>query len=709
MADQIEMRDRMTAVENQLQQLLTSMQLMTDQMQSLQVNQTLAPALPEIVVPKQTNKAQMGDDDMPELEDDPLFVTAEKAKPDNLPKAEQDERFAKLEKKLKQLQESRNSLPFDLSVYEKVNMPKKFKMPEFEKYDGTSCPKAHLQMYHVRMAQYVKNEPLMIQSFHASLTGPALNWYIMKNELMKLFVKTLPYEFRNRMASTYVENFNQLIPVGEQIEMGLRDGWFNEPTHQGKRFTMKKDKEPATEINVAYAQPAPSKPQMVRIPGNQQDGGQVPAPRQFTKRQFSPLPGPLSQHKIQNLLDTKAFSFRTTQLNVQKNPLSEHQGNVNAIFEFNAGKKMNLKVSVKDIYRGLVKVGYYPTDENPPLPTMKERVQEMVKAGMIVYADQAGIVSTISEVVIDWEKEFAKLSAEKSEPDPLIEDMPPLEDASDHEGLIVEVPSTDEEIIIEMPQLYEYKDNKAVPWSYELDVDLITRSGRTYAQANAQPAKPVTDEEAKEFLAIIKASEYNVVDQLRKLPAQISLLELLQTSPTHQKSLMKVLSEVHVLEMIDVNRLEEFVGSILLKDLIAFSDEEFPLEGRGHTKALYISVKCKASHVARVLIDNGSALNICPLATLHRLKIDPSKINAAKTSVRAFDGTRKEVIGETHLELQIGPVMFNVLFRGAVPSSLHQSVKFVVEGKLVIVHGEEDHWIYHEMAIPYIEPERREE
>ncbi|KAL3748721.1 hypothetical protein ACJRO7_009890 [Eucalyptus globulus] len=465
MADQTEMHDRMTAMENQLQQLLTSMQLMTNQMQSLQVNQTLAPTLPEIVVPKQTDKAHMGDDDMPELEDDPLFVTAEKAKPNNVPKAEQDERFAKLEEKLKQLQESRNSLPFDLSVYEKVKVPKKFKMPEFEKYDGTSCPKAHLQMYHVRMAQYVKNEPLMIQSFHASLTGPALNWYIMKNvnlldtwndvadaflkqykfnmdiapsredlermekkksesfkeyavrwrnlaaqitpeptnkELMKLFVKTLPYEFRNWMASTYVENFNQLIPVGEQIEMGLRDGWFNEPTHQGKRFTMKKDKEPITEVNVAYAQPAPSKPPMVRILGNQQDGGRVPAQRQFTKRQFSPLPGPLSQvlpilqkkglishepkrpnaekfsnydpskkcdyhmgevghstdecltlkHKIQNLLDTKAFSFRTTQPNVKKNPLPEHQGNVNAIFEFNAGKKMNSrclsKISIAD-------------------------------------------------------------------------------------------------------------------------------------------------------------------------------------------------------------------------------------------------------------------------------------------------------------------------------------------------------------------------
>jgi len=66
-------------------------------------------------------------------------------------------------------------------VYERVKMPKNFKMPEFEKYDGIAYSKAYLQMYHVCMAQYVKNEPLMIQSFHASLTGPALNWYIIKN------------------------------------------------------------------------------------------------------------------------------------------------------------------------------------------------------------------------------------------------------------------------------------------------------------------------------------------------------------------------------------------------------------------------------------------------------------------------------------------------------------------------------------------------
>jgi len=53
-------------------------------------------------------------------------------------------------------------------------------MPDFDKYDGTSYLKIHLQTYVVRMTQYVDNIPLMIQQFQASLIGPVLQWYIMK-------------------------------------------------------------------------------------------------------------------------------------------------------------------------------------------------------------------------------------------------------------------------------------------------------------------------------------------------------------------------------------------------------------------------------------------------------------------------------------------------------------------------------------------------
>lgn len=69
-------------------------------------------------------------------------------------------------------------------------------------------------------------------------------------------------------------------------------------------------------------------------------------------------------------------------------------------------------------------------------------------------------------------------------------------------------------------------------------------------------------------------------------------------------------------------------------------------------------MKHESTLVCRVLIDNGSALNICPLATLHRLGIDLGRIRTGKSTVRAFDGMKKEVIGEIELELLIGPVLF---------------------------------------------------
>ncbi|XP_039162793.1 uncharacterized protein LOC120290562 [Eucalyptus grandis] len=519
-------------------------------------------------------------------------------------------------------------------------------------------------------------------------------------ELMKLFVESLPSEFRNRMASTYVESFNQLIPIGEQIEMGIREGWFSKPST--KRFSAKKEKETAVDVNVAYSQENAKRAPAIQVnPRQQQPTGRQSFAQANNIRQFSPLPGSPSQvltilkkkglltsepkcpnregicgydptkncdyhngelghstdecftlkHKIQNLLDTKVFAFRIARPNVQKNPLPEHEGTVNAILEPEVGRIRNSKVHVVNAYNGLVRAGYYRGQEDVHLSVMRERVAKMVDDGIIVYVDRNYIVSTISHLIIHWEEEQAALNVDKKEVDPSLVDMPPLEDASD------------EEIVIEVPQPYEYVNDKAVPWSYDLDVDLVTRSDRAYGQASAQPAKLVTDEEAKEFLAVIKASEYNVVDQLRKMPAQISLLELLMTSLVHQKSLMKALSEIRVPEIVDADKLEEFVGSVLLKDLIAFSDEEFPLEDRGHNKALYISVKYKSSHMSRVLIDNGSALNICPLATLHCFKVDLSRIHAAKTLVRAFDGTKKVMIGKIHLDVQIGPVVFNIPFQ----------------------------------------------
>ncbi|XP_040952746.1 uncharacterized protein [Gossypium hirsutum] len=65
----------------------------------------------------------------------------------------------------------------ELSLIPDLVLPHKFQMPEFEKYNGTSCPEAHITMFCRRMAGYVNSDQLLIHCFQDSLTGAASKWY----------------------------------------------------------------------------------------------------------------------------------------------------------------------------------------------------------------------------------------------------------------------------------------------------------------------------------------------------------------------------------------------------------------------------------------------------------------------------------------------------------------------------------------------------
>ena len=79
-----------------------------------------------------------------------------------------------LDKKLKEI-EGVNDLgsvdPKELCLVPDLVMPLEFKMPKFEKYDGTKCPKNHLATYCNKMAGHPRNEDLLIYAFYESLTG----------------------------------------------------------------------------------------------------------------------------------------------------------------------------------------------------------------------------------------------------------------------------------------------------------------------------------------------------------------------------------------------------------------------------------------------------------------------------------------------------------------------------------------------------------
>ncbi|KAA3462013.1 Gag-pro-like protein [Gossypium australe] len=65
----------------------------------------------------------------------------------------------------------------DLSLVSNLVLPPKFKTPEFEKYNETSCPKAYITMFCRRMMGYINNDQLLIHCFQDSLVGLAAKWY----------------------------------------------------------------------------------------------------------------------------------------------------------------------------------------------------------------------------------------------------------------------------------------------------------------------------------------------------------------------------------------------------------------------------------------------------------------------------------------------------------------------------------------------------
>ncbi|RVW75172.1 hypothetical protein CK203_053912 [Vitis vinifera] len=114
---------------------------------------------------------------------------------------------------------------------------------------------------------------------------------------------------------------------------------------------------------------------------------------------------------------------------------------------------------------------------------------------------------------------------------------------------------------------------------------------------------------------------------------------------------------------------------------IVFSDNNFPLEGLDHIRPLYITVGYSAHRVSSIMLDNGSTLNVCPLATTIALGFTPSEFGPSTQIVRTYDSTKREVINTLVIDLLIGPVTFSTLF---------QKVKFIHEGQVIMTLEIED-------------------
>jgi len=178
----------------------------------------------------------------------------------------------------------------DLCLVPDVVIPPKFKVPDYDRYKGTTCPKNHLKMYCHKMGVHSRDENLLKHFFQDSLAGAAVVWYtnleasrirtwkdlitaflrqyqynsdmasdrtqlqnmvkkesesfkeyaqrwrdlaaqvappMVEREMITMMVDTLPVFYYEKLVGYMPFSFADLVFVGERIEVGLKRGKFD--------------------------------------------------------------------------------------------------------------------------------------------------------------------------------------------------------------------------------------------------------------------------------------------------------------------------------------------------------------------------------------------------------------------------------------------------------------------------------------------------
>ncbi|GAU51349.1 hypothetical protein TSUD_412970 [Trifolium subterraneum] len=471
--------------------------------------------------------------------------------------------------------------------------------------------------------------------------------------------------------------------------------------------------------------------------------------------------------EVQRLIRANVLSFKDVNLNVQANPLPNHgAASVNMVFgcpgKFQVFDIRHIREPLVLTHKSLCKLFFFKHDyEACPICPNNPRGCQQVRNDIQSMLDRRELQITYKrnedEDPNDGNGEVFVIIPEFDIPEH-------MEVAYNSQQSIVTP------LVISLPGPMPYISEKAIPYKYNAtmienghevpipalppsvniaEVSRVTRSGRVFPPMVQKKSEDLVSKEVREesrvlspdlnkgkgqssgtrpdsdfdeILELIKKSEYKVVDQLMQTPSKISVLSLLLNSGAHREALMKVLDQAFVDHDVSGGQFGGIVGNITACNNLSFSDEELPEGGRNHNLALHISMNCNSDALSNVLVDTGSSLNVMPKATLARLSYQGAPMRHSGVVVKAFDGSKKPVIGEVDLPMMIGPHLFQITFQvmdiqaayscllgrpwihdsGAVTSTLHQKLKFVKNGKLVIVGGEQALLVSHLSSFSFI-------
>ena len=129
-----------------------------------------------------------------------------------------------------------------------------------------------------------------------------------------------------------------------------------------------------------------------------------------------------------------------------------------------------------------------------------------------------------------------------------------------------------------------------------------------------------------------------MVEQLGQTSSKISMLSLLLCSEAHAKALISFLKTTHVPQETSAYQFKYCVASLTADNGLGFSDADLTAKGRNHNDDLHVSIECRGTTMAHVLVDTGSSLNVLPKKALDRLDCEGLTLKPSNIMVRVFDG-----------------------------------------------------------------------
>ncbi|XP_070010057.1 uncharacterized protein [Nicotiana sylvestris] len=473
----------------------------------------------------------------------------------------------------------------DLCIQPHVELPKGYKPPMFEMFDGTRYLRVHLRTYCDKLN--LKKKPT--ETFceyatrwrsKATKVRPALE----EEQMNKFFVRAQDLQYYERLMLIKNYKFSDIIKLGERIEEGIKSVMVTnfealQATNkalQSSGTSKKRDAgtytaiaEPIDQLYerlkaAGYVTPIPT----ITLENPPQWVNPNKSCAYHSGMKGHALDGCRSlKDKIQTLIDNKIIVEKEPTLNFRNNPLSYHKG---------GGVHM---IEIEDDWnpKGSISLITEVDDPKKPIVTLNPIVVQIEPSGDI-------------ELNMSMPLEFEAPSSAKM-PMPIEVEFMSLENAS-----------TPFEIAILLPKDYTVKARRKgkVKFGEAVAAQGMTRTGRVYIlehladsskQASSRPT--ITETGPEDLWRKIQAKEYSIIDQLNKTPTQISILALLQNSDAHKNALLRVMSEAYVPSNITGGEMENMVGQVLESHNITFHEDELPPEGLSHNKALHITVQCE--------------------------------------------------------------------------------------------------------------------